>query len=252
MKRRPSRKGQLLVACEFSAIVRDAFRKRGVDAWSCDLLPCQGDPRFHIQGDVERILDDGWLGIIAHPPCTYLTNSAAWLYKDEQTKQLKPGTLYGAARRQAQKEALDFVTEIWIADCENVVIENPQGCINTRLPFMPRPQVIQPYQFGHDASKSTCLWKRGRLPDLVLNPAQYVEPRWVCCGMVLDVARLGMHGCPSCCGERKPLPRWANQGDGGQSRLGPSEDRWAIRSETYPGIAGAMAKQWSRYFKRKQ
>ena len=133
--------------------------------------------------------------------------------------------LYGAARRLAQLEALELVTALWNAPIPRKCIENPQGCINTKLPFMPRPQVVQPYEFGHDASKSTCLWL-DTLPPL--QPTVRVPGRTVT--------------LPS----GRTAERWANQTDSGQNRLPPSADRWKIRSDTYAGMADALVTAWSK------
>lgn len=226
---------RVLVACEFSGKVRDAFRRLGHEAWSCDLLPPLADstwPNYHLQGDVLDYLDgyrgpggQPWDMMIAHPPCTYLTNSAEWAYKDPDFarypgvgyhQRLKPGTLFGQKRREARAAAIAFVEELWNAPIPRIAIENPVGCLGSRLG---RAQTIQPHQFGADASKGTCLWLKG-LPRLV--PTKHIAPRIV-----------------------KGRPRWANQTDSGQNKLSPAEDRWATRSLTYPGIAAAMANQWS-------
>ena len=195
---------RILVACEFSGIVRDAFKERGWDAWSCDLLPTE-QPGQHIQGDVVQVLADGWDMMIAHPPCTYLC--ASGLHWNKR----RPG------RAEQTEEALEFVRRLLDAPIARIAVENPIGCIATRI--RPADQIIQPWQFGHNASKATCLWLKG-LPDL--RATRLIEPRIV--------------------GGKR---RWANQTDSGQNKLGPSADRWALRSLTYPGIARAMADQWT-------
>jgi hypothetical protein len=195
---------KVLVACEFSAIVRDAFRARGHDAWSCDLLPTKGDPDYHYQCDVRGVLNDGWDLLIAHPSCTYLSVSGMhW-------------TTRGLRDPQLTEDALDFVRLLFAAPIKRKCLENPVSIISSRI--RKPDQIIQPNQFGHDASKKTCLWLEN-LPLLV--PTQHVPPRMVNGKM-----------------------RWANQTDSGQNRLPPSADRWALRSETYSGIAAAMANQW--------
>ena len=235
---------RVLVACEYSGRVRDAFIARGHDAMSCDLLPTD-KLGSHYQGNVLDVLGDGWDLIVAHPPCTYLTCAAEWAYKDKQKKKIKPGTLIGEDRRKARDEALEFVTAIWNAPAEKLAIENPVGVINKRLDFMPKPQWIQQYEFGEDASKKTGLWMRGLNP---LTPTKFVEPRWVCgCGYTLEPGEYdatGKYGCPNCLGEQQPKPRWANQTDSGQNREPPAALRWKIRSYTPQGIADAMAAQW--------
>jgi hypothetical protein len=195
---------KILVACEYSGRVRDAFRAAGHDAWSCDLLPCDADPAYHIQGDVVPLLGQGWDLMVAHPPCTYLCSSGLHWNKRVEGRQAKT------------EAALDFVRTLLSCPIPRVAIENPVGCISTRI--RKPDQTIQPWQFGHDASKATCLWLK-ELP--LLRPTAIISPRMVA-----------------------GKPRWANQTDSGQNRLGPSTDRWKIRSETYSGIATAMAQQW--------
>ncbi len=195
----------MLVACEYSGTVRDAFLRAGHDAMSCDLLPTNV-PGPHYQGDVRDVLHDGWDLMVAHPPCIYLCSSG--LHWNKRT----PG------RAELTEQALDFVRLLLDAPIQRVAVENPIGAIGTRI--KKATQTIQPWQFGHDASKATCLWLKN-LPPLV--PTAIVEPRIV--------------------GGKK---RWANQTDSGQNRLPPSADRWKIRSETYRGIAEAMAQQWGQ------
>lgn len=196
---------RVLIACEFSGTVRDAFLRRGHYALSCDLLPCESQASGdHYQGDVRDILNDGWDLMIAHPPCTYLCSSGLHWNKR------RPG------RQALTEEALDFVRLLLDAPIPRIALENPVGCISTRI--RPYDQAIQPYEFGHDASKKTCLWLKNLPP---LYQTAFVEPRIV-----------------------NGRPRWGNQTDSGQNKLPPSKDRWAIRSETYLGIADAMATQW--------
>lgn len=197
---------RVLVACEFSGTVRDAFLDRGHYAMSCDLLPCESQASGdHYQGNVLDILDHDWDLMIAHPPCTYLCSSGLhWNNK-------RPG------RAALTLEALDFVRILLASPIPRIALENPIGCISTKI--RPYDQTVQPYQYGHDASKTTCLWLKNLPP---LRPTEFVEPRIVN-------------------GKR----RWANQCDnGGQDKLPPSADRWKIRSMTYQGIADAMADQW--------
>ena len=214
---------RVLVGCESSAVVRDAFRAMGHDAWSCDLLPADDGSPFHYQQDVLGVLGLGWDLMIAHPSCTYLTNSAAWAYGDGPYHQaVKPGTLVGQARREAREEALSFVQTLMNAPIPRIAIENPVGVISTRI--KPADQYIQPYDFGDDASKKTGLWLKG-LP--VLKSTQHVPGRLV---------GYRMNG--------KPIYRWGNQTDSGQNKLTPGENRWKERSKTYQGWADAMAMQW--------
>jgi hypothetical protein len=180
---------RVLVACEYSGTVRDAFIAAGHEALSCDLLPTD-NPGPHYQGDVRDVLNDGWDLMIAHPPCTHLAVSGARWFKDKQAEQA---------------EALDFVRLLLDAPIDRIALENPVSVISSRI--RKPDQIIQPWQFGHGETKATCLWLKG-LPKL--TPTEIVDGR---------EARV--------------------------HKLPPSADRWKIRSTTYPGIAAAMAKQWS-------
>lgn len=206
---------RVLVGCEFSGVVRRAFRARGHEAWSCDFLPAEDGSEFHIQGDVRSVLRDSWHLGIFHPPCTYLSSSG--LHWNKRGIEVD-----GRPRAELTEEAVEFarlfIEANWIP---RRAVENPVGCLSTRV--RKPDQIIQPWQFGEDASKATCLWLHG-LPKLV--PTKFHPPRLV----VAD---------------DKWVMRWANQTDSDQNRLGPSDDRWAERSKTYPGLAEAMADQWS-------
>jgi len=214
---------RVLIACEYSGIVRDAFLSIGHDAVSCDLLPTEvAGP--HYQGDVRDILDDGWDMLIAHPSCTYLTCSAEWAYKDGPYHQkVKPDTLVGEARRSARDEALDFVRLLLNSKIKRKALENPRGVIGTRV--RPASQWIQPNRYGHDASKITGLWLEN-LP--LLTPTERIY------GRIVEWPR----------GSGKFVERWANQTDSGQNNLTPSPNRWKERARTYQGWADAMAAQW--------
>lgn len=222
----------VLVLCETSGAVREAFKARGNYAISVDLLPSDGGVSDHIQGDALTVARSMIAMhrvdlVIAHPPCTYL--SASGLHWNKR----RPG------RSELTESALQLVRDIMGLDCERIAIENPVGCISTRI--RKADQYIQPYMFGHDASKKTGLWLKN-LPQL--RPTAFVEPRLVCCGETVDPAA-GAYGCPYCCGEKRARPRWSNQTASGQNRLGPSADRWKQRAKTYQGIADAMAEQWT-------
>ncbi len=182
---------KILVACEYSGTVRDAFIRKGHDAISCDLLPTDR-PGPHYQGNVMDIINDGFDLMIAHPPCTYLCSSG--LHWNKRRPE-----------RAAQTEqALQFVRLLLDADIPKIALENPIGCISTRI--RKPDQTVQPWQYGHGEVKATCLWLKG-LKKLI--PTNIVEGR---------------------------NPRmW---------KLPPSADRWKIRSTTYQGIADAMAEQW--------
>jgi hypothetical protein len=216
---------RVLVACEYSGTVRDAFLAAGHDAMSCDLLPTDV-PGPHYEGDVRDVIGDGWDLMVAHPPCTYLCSSG--LHWNKRRPE----------RAQQTEEALEFVQYLMAAPIHRIAVENPIGAVGSRI--RKADQTVQPYQFGHDASKATCLWLKN-LP--LLRPTEMIEPRMVCCGVTLPDG-VGKHGCPNCCGEKAARPRWGNQTDSGQNKLPPSADRWKIRSETYAGIAQAMASQW--------
>jgi site-specific DNA-cytosine methylase len=191
---------RVLIACEFSGTVRDEFLKLGHDAWSCDLLPSETDGP-HYQGPVQEILDKGWDLMIAHPPCTHLAVSGARWFKNKQREQ---------------GEALDFVRLLMAAPIPRIAIENPVSIISSHI--RKPDQIIQPWQFGHEITKTTCLWLKN-LPSLV--PTKIVGKG------TRHVTKSG-----------KSLPTWYN--------LPPSADRWKIRSTTFQGIAEAMAQQWSK------
>lgn len=216
---------RVLIGCESSGVIRDAFRAAGHEAYSCDLLPSDDD-RYHYQCDVRvPLYGEQWDLFIVHPDCTYLTISAAWAYGDGPYHQrVKPDTLVGAARRKAREQALSFVEEMMAAPVPRIALENPVGVISTRI--RPASQYIQPYEYGEDASKKTGLWLKG-LP--LLKPTDYCEPRLV--------------EFPK--GSGRLVKRWASQTDSGQNRLTPGRDRWKERAKTYAGWAEAMADQWS-------
>lgn len=227
----------VFIGMETSGALRRRFQALGHETYSADLLPsedggeemaydAEGRPLGrHLVGDVFDTLNnlkanDLWPDLaVFHPTCTYLTGSAAWAFKDGPYHQkVKPTTLVGAARREAREEALDTVRRIMALPIRRKVIENPIGAIGTRI--RKPDQIIQPNQFGDDASKATCLWLDG-LPLLV--PTRRVKPRLV-----------------------NGRERWGNQTDSGQNRLSPSDDRWKDRSRTYGGIADAMTQQWGK------
>ena len=197
---------KVLIACEFSGIVREAFKAKGHDAWSCDLLPTE-IPGQHIQGDVLEILNDGWDMMIAHPPCTYLcVPGAHYLHtRPERWRQLEV--------------AVDFFMKILNANIPMICVENPLPHKYAKLPSY--SQIIQPWQFGHEVSKRTCLWLKN-LP--LLRPTEIKENH----------------------GDR--YVRTARQIALGYGKT--SNSKWYAgasqkeRSRTFPGIANAMAEQW--------
>lgn len=193
----------VLIACEYSGTVRDAFRRLGHEALSCDLLPSDA-PGPHYRGDVRELLKHrSWNLVIAHPPCTYLCSSGLHWNKRRPERAVQT------------EEALEFVRLFMDLSCPHA-IENPVGCISSRI--RKPEQIIQPWQFGHPESKATCLWLKGIPPLVPTN--------------VLPKPSSG---------------RWENQTASGQNTLGPTPDRWKLRSTTYKGIADAMARQWSSH-----
>lgn len=209
---------KILVACEYSGIVRDAFISRGHDAYSCDLLPSEGDPNNnhkHLQYDVNYALDliDNWDVIIAFPPCTYLCNSGSrWLTDPRYPK-----------RQDEQIRSIEFVERIWNYNCKYICIENPIGVLSSK--FQKPSQYIQPYEFGHDASKKTCLWLKG-LPNLVPTSDMKKE----------DVTYVTLSN-------GKRFSKWEYD-----IACMPHEQRGKLRSKFWSGIATAMADQWSEHW----
>lgn len=194
---------KILIACEYSGIVRDAFAKKGHDVMSCDILPTESEGK-HYQGDVFDVLHDDWDMMIAHPPCTHLSVSGARWFKDKQ---------------QEQKEALDFVRMLLDAPIKHIALENPVSVISSKI--RKPDQIIQPWQFGHEAQKTTCLWLKN-LPHLkhtkVVSKGEFTtfksgkkHPKWYA-----DALKLSKH------------------------------ERMKVRSKTFQGIAQAMAEQWSK------
>lgn len=217
----------ILIGYSTCPLTRQAFEAQGFEVWTCDLLPSRDNHPNHYQCDIWEILQKPWEMAVLHPMCTYLTVSAAWALHDPPYHQkVKEGTLVGAARRQAQAEALENFRRLLDLPYP-VAVENPSpSAINTAI--RKPDQVIHPHQFGNDASKSTGLWLTKGLP--LLKPTGNIAPRLVSVG-------------------GRVYKRWANQTDSGQNRLPPSANRWLERSKTYPGIAAAMGAQWGAYLK---
>jgi len=195
---------RVLVACEFSGIVRRAFAARGHDAWSCDLLPADDRSNRHIVGDARAILNDGWdLLMVAHPPCTRLCNSGVrWLAVPP------PGKTVDQMQHDLQEGAALF-SAFWNAPVERICVENPVMHRHAKAliqNYQEPAQSVQPWQYGHGETKRTCLWLKNLQP---LKPTNIVEGR---------EARV--------------------------HRMPPSADRWRERSRFFPGIADAMADQW--------
>ena len=192
---------RVLVACEYSGAVRQAFRDRGHEAWSCDLLPAEDESPYHYQCDVAEVLNLGWDLMIAFPPCDHLACSGARWFEEKR----KDGR---------QQMGIDFFMSLGDADIPKIAIENPVGIMSTQ--WRKPDQIIQPYHFGHEATKTTCLWLKN-LPPL--------EPTNVVGKGERHITKSG-----------RSLPAWYN--------LPPSPDRWKIRSRTFEGIAQGMAEQW--------
>lgn len=187
---------KVIIGCERSGVVREAFRTLGHDAWSCDILPSEDNSPYHIQDDVLNHLNDGWDMAGFHPNCQNLAVS---------------GARYFAQKKDVQQRDLDFVSILMSCNIPRWYLENPVGIISTRI--RKPDQIIQPWQFGHEETKTTCLWLKN-LPKLV--PTQIMKIR-------------NKNLTPS-----------------GQNKLGPSKDRSYLRARTYPGIAKAMAEQWTK------
>lgn len=197
---------KVLVACEFSGVVREAFRKRGHYVWSCDLLQTEIESNFHWQGDIDELLTWKWDMMIAFPPCTYLTVTANRVFK------------CNPERWQKRVDAVNFVWKLMNANIEKIAIENPKGVLSS---YIGKPdQYIQPYEYGHLDSKMTGLWLKN-LP--LLKPTEIVEPEWV---------------YPKSGSGRRMSKRHANN----PSTNNPENAK--LRSKTYQGIADAMAEQW--------
>lgn len=195
---------RVLIACEFSQIVARAFRERGHEAYSCDILPTEGNSEWHIQGDVRGVLGDGWDMMIAHPPCTFLANSGVQhLYKQPE-------------RWESLIEANKFFLILLNTPIEKIAVENPVPHGYTILPAY--SQIIHPYQFGHEVQKRTCLWLKN-LP--LLKPTNVVSK-----------------------GERYIGKNGKSNGSRWYQILSMNGDRWKERSRTFEGVARAMAEQW--------
>lgn len=203
---------KVLVACEESQAVCTEFRKRGHEAYSCDILPCSGGhPEWHLQQDVIPLLKEKWDIIIAFPPCTYLTVTGnRWFNIDRYGEK-------AIQRYKDRKDAIDFFMAFANADCDKIAIENPVGIMSSE--WRKPNQIINPWQFGDAFEKKTCLWLKG-LP--LLKPTNIVE--------IPQRKRFD---------SGKTMPSWYAEA----WRL-PKEERAKARSKTFPGIAKAMAEQW--------
>lgn len=223
------KKLRVLIACEESQAVTKEFRKLGHEAYSCDLLPCSGGhPEWHFQEDIFKVLsrEEKFDLMVAHPPCTYITGSGVqWLsHPDDKNlpfENRRPHPKY-PNRRQDMQDSIDFIMRLYQQDIPFIAIENPVGLLSTR--WRKADQIIQPWQFGDEATKTTCLWTKN-LPEL--RHTEIVEK-----------------------GERmifksgKSHPKWYADA---LASAKTKQERQTLRSKTFPGIAKAMAEQWSNH-----
>jgi hypothetical protein len=204
---------KVLVACEYSGRVREAFRARGHDAWSCDLLPADDNSPYHIEGDALQHLDAGWDLLIAHPPCTYLTNAGVchlWDGKDEYGNR-EPNT----GRWNELEKGATFFRAFLDAPIDKIAVENPiMHKYGKELIGRRQDQCVQPWMFGHMEQKATCLWLKNLPPLIATNNVK---------AAMMELPKR----------ERQRL-----------HYLSPGPDRWKERSATFQGIADAMAEQW--------
>ena len=218
---------RVLIACEESQATTKEFRKLGHEAFSCDLLPCSGGhPEWHLQCDVFEVINQGWDLLIGHPPCTFLTGSGVqWLSnpedKDLPFEERRPHPKY-PDRRKDMLDSVEFVKSLYDSNIKHVAIENPVGLLSSR--WKKPNQIVQPYMFGDEATKTTCLWLKN-LPEL--EPTNIVGK-----------------------GERtffssgKSHPKWYADA---LKNAKTKQERQTLRSKTFLGMAEAMATQWSKY-----
>lgn len=205
---------RVLVGCEYSQVIMSAFLEAGFDAYSCDILPCEGDyPERHIQGDLLEVINDGWDLLIAHPPCTYISYAATAYWN-------RPGRVF------KRLEALNFFARIWESDVKHICIENPMGCADAIV--AKHSQIIHPYYFGDEHLKKTCLWLKNlpllehRKQDDLFGERTHIdkpEPIYI---------------------DKSGKKRYFTDAISGRNKGGHK------RSKSFPGIASAMADQWSR------
>lgn len=202
---------KVLVACEYSGRVREAFRAKGHDAYSCDLLPADDNSPYHIQGDVLPLLKNGWDLLIAHPPCTYLTNAGVChLYAGGKGSKVRD-----EQRWQNMEEGAEFFKQFLDAPVDKIAVENPiMHGYAKEIIGQKQTQCVQPWMFGHMEQKATCLWLKNLPPLVETNNVK---------AAMLDLPKK----------ERQRL-----------HYLSPGPDRWKERSATFEGIAKAMADQW--------
>ena len=216
---------KILIACEESQAVCKEFRALGHEAFSCDILPQSGGhPEWHLQEDVFKVINQGWDMMIAFPPCTYLSVSGAKWYYHPEDKNLPIGERRPHPkfpnRRHEQDLAKEFFISLYNSNIKHIAIENPVGIMNTQ--FMQPTQIIQPYMFGDEATKTTCLWLKN-LPKL--EPTNIVGK-----------------GERTVFASGKSHPKWYADA---LSKTKTPEERRNLRSKTFTGIAKAMAQQWA-------
>lgn len=215
---------RILIACEESQATTKEFRRLGHEAFSCDILPCSGGhPEWHLQCDVLEILNDGWDLMVAHPPCTYLASSGVQWLSHPEDKHLpfedrRPNPKY-PNRKQNMLDSIEFVKTLYNAPIERIAIENPVGLLSTR--WRKPDQIVQPYMFGDEATKTTCLWLKN-LPLLV--PTKLVGK-----------------GEKTVYKSGKSHPKWYADI---LSVAKTKEERQTLRGKTFPGMAAAFADQW--------
>lgn len=220
---------KILVACEESQAICIEFRRLGFQAYSCDLLPCSGGhPEWHYQQDVFEVINNGmkWDLMIGHPPCTMVAGSGSqWLShpedKDLPFEDRRPNPKY-PNRRADMAESVEFVKRLYDCDIKMVAIENPVGLLSSR--WRKPDQIIQPYQFGDEATKTTCLWLKNLPP--------------------LTHTKLVGKGERVVYSSGKSLPKWYAEA---MAKAKTKEERQTLRSKTFPGIAEAIATQWGSF-----
>jgi hypothetical protein len=218
---------KILIACEESQATTKAFRKLGHEAFSCDLLPCSGGhPEWHFQQDIFQIIDQGWDLMIAHPPCTFLTGSGVqWLSNPEDRdlpfEQRRPHPKY-PNRRQDMLDSVEFVKALYNSNINYIAIENPVGLLSSK--WKKPNQIVQPYMFGDEATKTTCLWIKN-LP--LLLPSNIVGK-----------------GERTVFASGKSHPKWYADA---LKNAKTKEERQTLRSKTFEGMANAFAEQWGGF-----
>ena len=222
---------RILVACEESQATTKAFRALGHEAFSCDLLPCSGGhPEWHYQCDVFEVINLGWDLMVTHPPCTYLAGSGAqWLSNPEDKhlpfEERRPHPKY-PNRRQDMLDSVEFVKKLYESNIEHIAIENPVGLLSSR--WRKPDQIVQPYMFGDEATKTTCLWLKN-LP--LLSPTNIVGK-----------------GERTVFGSGKSHPKWYADA---LKNAKTKEERQTLRSKTFQGMAEAFASQWGNFINNK-